>query len=56
MVLFNVPYCGCTCGDEGQVEGDDHVVDHVDGAGHDEDEEEELKVDTSLSCRWSTLK
>ena len=44
---------GCTCGDEGQVEGGDHVVDHVDGVGHDDGDEEEP---TSLSCRWSTLK
>ena len=47
---------GCTCGDEGQVEDDDHVVDHVDGVGHDDGDEEELEADTSLSCRWSTLK
>ena len=47
---------GCTCGDEGQVDGDDHDVDHVDGVGHDDGDEEELEADTSLSCRWSTLK
>ena len=38
------------------MEGGDHDVHYVDGAGHDDDEEEELKADTSLSCRWSTLK
>ena len=35
---------------------DDHDVDYVERVGHDEEEEEELKADTSLSCRWSTLK
>ena len=33
---------GCTCGDEGQVDGDDHDVDHVDGVGHDDGDEEDL--------------
>ena len=54
--IDNEDSCVCTCGDEGQVEGDDHVVDHADGVGHDDGDEDQLKADTSLSCRWSTLK
>ena len=54
--IDNDEACGCTCGDEGQVGGGDHDVHHVDGVGHDDGDEEELEADTSLSCRWSTLK